>query len=186
MQTDFDINKIIKQGKIQNELDFERALIAERKLRVLSKENPEYKPVRKILRNLIEVWEDKHWSADSEITDEKISKSDLAVSIAETERQFIEKRKNLIRTKLKSLNLSQQALGTLLGHENKSYISQLINGLSPFTLKDLIVIYQLLKIDLTELIPTFLSDSERQRINASLEKLDNTKLKLRQADIAID
>ncbi len=30
---------MIKIGEIQNELDFERALIADRKLRVLSKEN---------------------------------------------------------------------------------------------------------------------------------------------------
>ena len=185
MQTDFDINKVIKQGKIQNELDFERALIADRKLRVLSKEYPEYKPVRKKLRDLIEAWEIKHWSAGSEIADEKISESELAGSIAENELQFIEKRKNLIRAKLKSLNLSQQALGNLLGHKNKSYISELMNGISPFSLRDLIVINQLLQIDLTDLIPAFLSQTECVRINASLEKLENTKLKLCKTGFAI-
>jgi hypothetical protein len=185
MQTDFDINKVIKQGKIQNELDFERALIADRRLRLLSKENPEYLPKRKKLRDLIESWENKHWSADSEISDEKISESDLAGSIAENERLFIEKRKNLIRTQLKRLNLSQQALGTLLGHKNKSYISELMNGITPFSLKDLIVINQLLKIDLTDLIPAFLSQNEQLRIKTSLEKLKNTKLKLRKSDFVI-
>jgi transcriptional regulator with XRE-family HTH domain len=185
MQTDFDINKIIKQGKIQNELDFERALIADRKLRVLSKENPDYKPVREKLRDLIEAWEIKHWSADTGITDEQISESDLAGSIAEDERQFIEKRKNLIRARLKSLNLSQQTLGTLLGHNNKSYISELMNGITPFSLRDLIVINRLLKIDLTDLIPAFLSQNERLRIKASMEKLENSKLKLNKTDFTL-
>lgn len=185
MQTDFDINRVIKQGKIQNELDFERALIADRKLRILSKENVDYVPVRKKLRDLIEDWEIKHWSADLEIADEKVSESDLAGSIAEIERQFIEKRKNLIRAKLKSLDLSQQALGSLLGHKNKSYISELMNGITPFTLRDLIVINRLLKIDLTDLIPAFLSHNERIRIKASLERLENTKLKLSKADFTM-
>ncbi|MDO9612951.1 MAG: helix-turn-helix transcriptional regulator [Bacteroidota bacterium] len=185
MQTDFDINKVIKQGKIQNELDFERALIADRKLRILSKENPDYVPVRKKLRDLIEDWEIKHWSADLEIADEKISESDLVGSIAEIERQFIEKRKNLIRARLKSLDLSQQALGILLGHNSKSYISELLNGITPFSLRDLIVINRLLKIDLTDLIPAFLSHNERIRIKASLEKLENTKLKLSKADFTM-
>lgn len=185
MQTDFDINRVIKQGKIQNELDFERALIADRKLRILSKENVDYVPIRKKLRDLIEDWEIKHWSADLEIADEKVSESDLAGSIAEIERQFIEKRKNLIRAKLKSLDLSQQALGSLLGHKNKSYISELMNGITPFTLRDLIVINRLLKIDLTDLIPAFLSHNERIRIKASLERLENTKLKLSKADFTM-
>jgi transcriptional regulator with XRE-family HTH domain len=185
MQTDFDINKVIKQGKIQNELDFERALIADRKLRILSKENPNYVPVRKKLRDLIEDWEIKHWSADLEIADEKISESDLVDSIAEIERQFIEKRKSMIRARLKSLDLSQQALGILLGHNSKSYISELLNGITPFSLRDLIVINRLLKIDLTDLIPAFLSHNERIRIKASLEKLENTKLKLSKADFTM-
>lgn len=47
MKTQFDISEIIKKGKIANELDFERAMIADRKLRVLSKENPAFKSVRK-------------------------------------------------------------------------------------------------------------------------------------------
>lgn len=97
-------------------MDFERALIADRKLRVLSKENPDYKPVRKKIRELIEAWEIKHWSADLEITDVRINESDLSSFIAENERRFVEKRKNLIKAKLKSLNLSQQGLGILSGH----------------------------------------------------------------------
>ena len=44
-------------GKIQNELDFEKALIADRKLRVLSKEDSKYKVIRKKLRDLIADYE---------------------------------------------------------------------------------------------------------------------------------
>ncbi|AFD06312.1 hypothetical protein [Solitalea canadensis] len=39
MKTHFDIEEFVKRGKIENELDLERALIADRKLRNLAKEN---------------------------------------------------------------------------------------------------------------------------------------------------
>ena len=67
-----DILKLIENGEILNELDFERAMIADRKLRVLSKENPKFKSVRKKLRDLIEQYENKNWSADSNISDKKL------------------------------------------------------------------------------------------------------------------
>ena len=60
MKTQFDISELIKVGKIQNELDFERVLIADRKLRVLSKKEPKYKTVRKELRTLIEQYENQN------------------------------------------------------------------------------------------------------------------------------
>jgi transcriptional regulator with XRE-family HTH domain len=109
----------------------------------------------------------------------------LAELLAEKERQFIQKRKELIRKKLKSLNLSQQDLGGVLGHRSKSYMSELVNGVSPFSLKDLIVLNRLLKIDLTDLVPTFLPQSDRAKIRTSIQKLDNPKLKLSKDDFAL-
>jgi hypothetical protein len=100
MNTDFNINMVMKQGKIQNELDFERALIADRKLRILIKEHPENIPIRRKIRNLIEAWENKHWSANAPISDEKIHENDWAASTAEQERLFVEKRRILIKAKL--------------------------------------------------------------------------------------
>ena len=185
MKTQLDILKLLETGKIQNELDFERALIADRILRVLSKEDSKYKVIRKKLRDIIEVYENKNWSSDSKITDKKIRESDLAESIAEKERQFIQNRKELIRKKLKSLNLSQQELGGILGHRSKSYMSELMNGVSPFSLKDLIVINRLLKIDFTHLVPTFLPQSDRVKIRISIQKLDNPKLKLSKDDFEL-
>lgn len=172
-------------GKIENELDFERALIADRKLGVLSKEDSKYKITRKKLRDLIEDYENKNWSSTSRITDKQIRESDLAELIAERERQFIKNRKDFIRKKLKSLNLNQQVLGEVLGHGSKSYMSELMNGVSPFSLKDLIVIHRLLKIDLKDLVPTFLPQSDRVKIKTSIQKLDNPKLKLNENDFEL-
>src|SRR5665811_760875 len=185
MKTQFDISQLIEAGKIQNELDFERALIADRKLRVLSKENPKFKSVRKKLRDLIEKYENQHWSTNSKITDKKVRESDVAELLAEKERSFIQRRKELIRKKLKNLNLTQQDFGKLLGHTRESYISELMNGVSPFSLKDLIVINRLLKIDLTDLVPTFLTQSDRIKIRTTIKKLDNPKLKLSKEDLTI-
>lgn len=185
MSTQFDILQFIEAGKIDNELDFERALIADRKLRVLSKENPKFKAVRKKLRDLIEQYEDQNWSANAKISDKKLKESDAAELIAEKERLFIQRRKELIRKKLKNLNLTQQDFGKILGHNSKSYISELMNGISPFSLKDMIVINQLLKIDLTDLVPTFLPQSDKVKIRTTIKKLDNPKLKLSKDDLTI-
>jgi len=185
MKTQFDILELIKLGEIKNELDFERALIADRKLRVLSKENPKFKTLRKKLRDLIEVYENKNWSLDSRISDKKLRESDIAELIAEKERQFIERRKELIKSKLKKVNLNQQDFGAILGHKSKSYISELMNGINPFSLRDLIIINRLLKIDLTDLVPTFLPQNERVKIRTSIEKLENPKLKLSKEDFAL-
>jgi transcriptional regulator with XRE-family HTH domain len=180
-----DIKKIIRAGSIQNELDFERALIAERKMRLLAKENPQYIVDRKKLRDIIETWEKRNWSPDSAISEEKIRESDLAEEIAVDEMHFMNRRKKIIREKLHSYGLTQQDLGVILGHNNKSYISELMNGLIPFSIKDLIYIHRLFKIDLKDLIPTFLSHDERIKIKISIDKLNKPKLKLNKDDLAL-
>ena len=43
MKTNFDIEKFIESGSINNELDLERAMIADRKLRLLSKDSLHFK-----------------------------------------------------------------------------------------------------------------------------------------------
>lgn len=84
-----DIKKLIREGALQNELDYERSLIAERKLRLLAKKNPQFILERKELRDIIETWEKKNWSADSVISIEKIKESDLAEEIASEEIRFL-------------------------------------------------------------------------------------------------
>jgi len=174
MKAQFDINNVFKSGRIDNELDYERALILDRKLRLRSKENPESKSIRKKLRDLIEDYEIAVWSTGS-LSKVKLAESEIAGGIAERERQFIHNRKNLIRKKLKSLDLNQQELGLILGHPSKSYMSELMNGICPFTLKDLVVIHRLLRIDLSDLVPTFLSTQECLKIEKSIARLQQVK-----------
>lgn len=169
--------KIIQKGSISNELELAEAFILERKMRIMLKENPELRESRKQLRAIIKEYENKNWSKDSEITVSQIEESDLAEKLAEDERQFLAKRKESIKDQLGKLGINQQDLGTILGH-NKSYISELMNGVNPFHLKDLIIIHNLFKIPLENLIPTTISQKESERINATIKKINKPKLKL--------
>ncbi len=67
--------KIIQKGAISDELELEKAFIIERKLRLLSATNPDFKEVRSQLRQIIKNYEKKNWSSESEISDEKIKES---------------------------------------------------------------------------------------------------------------
>jgi len=183
MKTHFDIEQIVKNGKIDNELDFERALIADRKLRLLAKENPSFISLRKKLRDIVEEYENQEWSNSDDITPQKIVESDIAEYIAEKERVFISQRKKLIRNRLKSLNLTQQQLGFILGHKSKTYMSELINGISPFPLKDLIIINRLLKIEIIDLLPIFLSKNDQLKVKSAITELNNPKIKLTKEDL---
>jgi hypothetical protein len=182
MKTQFNIEEVLDSGKLQNELEYERALIADRKLRILCKENYKLKPLRKKLRDIIENYENKNWSNVSEITEYQILESDLAELLAEKERLFIKNRKELIKKELKIKSLTQQEFGIILGHTSKTYMSELMNGISPFTLNDLIVINRLLKIDLTNLISTTLPTKQRLKIKNSIKKIGAKKIKLSKED----
>jgi transcriptional regulator with XRE-family HTH domain len=185
MKTQFDIKQILAKGKIESELELERALIADRKLRLLAKESPRYKELRSQVRDIIAAYENSHWSEKTAIDAIQIRESDLAEKLADQERQFITHRKELIRAKLKSAGLNQQQFGLLLGHKNKSYISELMNGISPFSLRDIIVIHRLLKLELSDLVPTMLPEIERAKIQASITSLNIKKLKLSQGDLEL-
>jgi hypothetical protein len=50
-----------------------------------------------------------------------------------------------------------------------------MNGIKPFTLKDLIIINRLLKLEISVLIPVFLSKEEQTKINKAVEKLAKSK-----------
>jgi len=97
-----------------------------------------------------EVTKEEYWECDK-----KVEKNDKAGIIINLEQQFIRKRKETIRKKLKDFDMNQQDLGVLLGHP-KSYISELINGVSQFTMKDLVIIHRILGINLNKLIPIYL------------------------------
>jgi antitoxin component HigA of HigAB toxin-antitoxin module len=185
MKTHFDIEKIVEKGIITNELDYERALIADRKLRLLAKENLHFKNLRTKLRDIIEKYESDEWNDVGKIDDNKLLESDKAERIAELERLFLENRKQEIRKKLKELELTQENLALILGHKSKTHMSELMNGIKPFTLKDLIIINRLLKIEVAILIPVFLSKEDQNRVREAVMKLGKPKVKLVSDDLVL-
>ena len=188
MKTELDFKQVLKRGYIRNELEYERLLIVYRKLNKLTKKDLELVNSISLLKKLILDYEKKVWGKENLVTENKIKESDTATWIAEQERLFLNNRKNLIRKKLSEFKINQQDLGLILGHP-KSYISELINGVRPFSQKDLIVIHKLFGIQLEELIPTILPEDERKKISMSISGLKKPVFhaqlkKLRKLDIA--
>jgi transcriptional regulator with XRE-family HTH domain len=177
----FSIQNIQRLVSLESELDLEKASSLYLKLRVLEKENEYYKPIRKHLRNLIKDYEEKNWADEDSITDNQIKDSDLAEALVQAENEFYQKRKERIKTKLKEAGLSQNDLAKILGHR-KGYMSELINGLRPFSKEDLIVINRLFKIKLEDLIPTFIKQDKASHIKRTLESLSHSKIKLTKSD----
>jgi plasmid maintenance system antidote protein VapI len=183
MKDIIDIKDVENINKLENEYDLQKASLLERKLRLLINENPDLKPIRDKLRDLIKNYEDKEWSDFNNIPDSKFIESDKAEEIIHSEQKFIKKRKEAIRKKLKEFDMTQQDLGVILEHP-KSYMSELMNGVSQFTLKDLVIIHRVLGINLNVLIPTYLQSDTRVKVERSITKLNKPKLGLRKAKLA--
>ena len=187
MKTQIDLKKLIKKGVISDEVEFERVLILYRKIRLLKAEHPEFSESIEQLRSMIKSYENLHWGNEDEITEQKIKESDDAEYIAEQERLFLQKRKEIIRKKLVEYGVNQQDLGVILGH-TKSYTSELMNGIHPFNNKDLIIIHRLFDIKLEYLIPTIITQVERSKIKNSISKLQKpnfqSRLKFKKKDLA--
>jgi len=177
----FAINNIQRITVLKSELEYEKATAIFLKLRVLVKDDKSYEPIRQHLRDLIKNYEQVNWSDEHLITDNQIKESDLAESLIQAENEFYYKRKELIKEKLKSAGLNQNDLAKILGHR-KGYMSELINGLRPFSKEDIVVINRLLKIKLEYLIPTFIKQDKALHIKRTLKTLSNSKIKLTKKD----
>jgi plasmid maintenance system antidote protein VapI len=182
MKDIMNIKEIDNITRLENEYDLQKASLLERKLRLMADENPELKAIREKLRSLIKDYEDRNWYDFEKVTDAQIESSDKAEEIVQNEEAFIRRRKAAIRKKLKEFDMTQQELGVLLGHP-KSYMSELINGVSQFTLKDLIIIHRIFGISLKTLIPTYLQSGTREKVRESINKLNKPKLKLRKNEM---
>ena len=176
------IRDIEQVERLENEYDFQKALLLDKKMRLMVKEQPELRPLRKKLRRLMTEYEERVWSDPEQVTDKQLEDSDKAENIVETERRFIKKRKDAIRKKLKEYDMTQQDLGVLLGH-SKSYMSELINGVSQFSMRDLVIIHRIFGISLKTLIPTYLQSDTRNRIKQTISRLNKPKLKLKKNDL---
>ncbi len=182
MKDIINIKEVENIDFLENEYDLQKASLLERKLRLMTDENPYLKGLRKKLRRLIKEYEAKEWADFENIPDSKVEESDKAEIIVNYEQQFIQKRKENIRKKLKEFDMTQQDLGTLLGHP-KSYMSELINGVSQFTMKDLVIIHRVFGINLKILIPIHLQSETREKVQASIIKLNKPKLGLRKTEL---
>jgi len=182
MKDIINIQEIENIEQLENEYDLQKASLLERKLRLIIDENPELKPVRKKLRDLIAEYESREWSDFENISDSKIKELEKAETIINYEQIFVAKRKESIRRKLKDFDMTQQDLGVLLGHP-KSYMSELINGVSQFTMKDLVIIHRIFGINLKILIPIYLQSETRKQVKTSIQKLNKPKLRLRKAEL---
>ncbi len=185
MKEQTDLRDILKKGNLSNELDLERALILDGKLRLIVKEYPELIPERAKLRKIIQSYEEHNWSNHLEITNDKIKESNVAEFIAEQERVFLETRKQKIKKVLADLKMTQQELGKILGHNSKSYMSELMNGISPFSNKDIIILHRIFHIKLEYLIPTIISHKDRIRLKESLTQLNKPGLRLEKDDLLL-
>ena len=152
------------------------------RLRKKAKEDPSYAKVRDHLKQLIKEYEKKHWSEENKISEDQIKESDDAEAFVRNENEFLQRRKEIIRKKLKDNNLKQKELAEILGHP-KGYMSELINGLRPFSKEDIIIIHRLLKIQLEDLIPPFIPQKRATHIKNVLEKYPASNVKLRKQDL---
>lgn len=168
--------------RLENEYDLQMASLLERKVRLMIKENPHLKSVRNKLRDLIKEYEDRHWSDLAKITDSQVEDSEKAEIIFILEQKFIEKRKAHIRKKLKEFDMALPDLGLILGY-SESYMSELINGVSQFKLKDLIIIHRILGLSLNILIPTYLQYETRSKVRETIKKLNKPKLGFKKKEL---
>ncbi len=175
------INNILKLDKLSTELEHERATSLYLRLRKYEDKNISYVEIRKHIRKLIEKFEQTYWSDSSKITYDQIKESDLAEILVQAENEFNYKRKELIKKKLKEFGLNQTDLAKILGHR-KGYMSELINGLRPFSKEDIVIINRLLKIRLDSLVPTFIKQEKATHIKRTLESISKNKIKLTKKD----
>jgi antitoxin component HigA of HigAB toxin-antitoxin module len=177
----FSIQNIQKIDSLSSEMEFEKASSLFLQLRVLEKEDESYRPIRNHLRKLISDYEENNWADSEKITDDQIKESDLAEALVQAENEFYYKRKELIKCRLKEVGLNQNDLAKILGHR-KGYMSELINGLRPFSKEDLVVINRLFKIRLEDLIPTFIKQERASHIKRTLSTISNNKIRLTKKD----
>ena len=180
-----NIRDIENIQKLDNEYDLQKALLLDRKLRLMVEEDSSLKSIQVKLFKLIHAYETKNWSRSELITDSQVEDAENAELLVEIERIFLLQRKDTIRKRLKSYDMTQQDLGVLLGHK-KSYMSELMNGVSQLSLKDLVIIHRLLNIELSKLIPTYLQNETRERVNKSILLLNKPKLRLRKKDLIMN
>lgn len=76
-------------------------------------------------------------------------------------------------------------MALLLGHRSKTHISELMNGIKPFTLKDLVIINRVFKIELTKLVPVYLSKEDQIKVKKALKQLGKSEISFTGDDLVL-
>jgi len=179
-----EIDNILKLDELNSELEFEHATLIQGKLRWMVKDDSSLEPIRQHLIALIEKYESKNWSNESEISEQQVKESDIAEKIVSAENEFIQKRKEIIKGKLKENEITQKDLAKILGHR-PNYMSELMNGVRPLSRDDIVVIHRLFEIEFKDLIPPFLKKEVTNHIRTTLGALRNKKVRLKIRDLEI-
>ncbi len=180
----FRLDNVLKITKIENEFELEQANSLFNRLRLLVKDDPSLSPLRHHLADLIEAYENEHWSDVDSITDEQVKESEQAEKMAQFQTQFIQRRKERIRSALNKNDLNQNDLAEILGHR-KNYMSELINGVRPFSKEDIVVIHRVLGIEFNDLILPLIKEPTAERIRLTLAKMNKPQLKLKDEDLQL-
>ncbi|QRR03559.1 helix-turn-helix transcriptional regulator [Dyadobacter sandarakinus] len=167
---------MVRKGALSSELDLHRASIAARFLRQQSQEYPDLVGLEEELGKLIRSYESKHWSDLETISQEQVAENESAEKQAAAEFRFFRRRRDTILKKMKKAGIRQSDLGFILAH-SKSYTSELLNGIRPFSTTDLIVIHQLLEIPLDQLFCTELSASTQEKVDLVKQNLSSADRK---------
>ena len=175
------INNILKLTELRSELEHEKASSLYLKLRILENEDSSYNQIRGHLKILIMKYEHTHWSDDSKISDEQVKENDLAEILVRAENEFNQKRKERIKNELVKAGLNQSDLAKILGHR-KGYMSELINGLRPFSKEDIVIINRLLKIGFDNLFLPFIKQEKVAHIKKTLKTISKSKIRLKKND----
>ena len=173
----FEIDNILKLNKLNSELDLEQANSLFSMLRPLVKEDPSLKEIRNHLAKLIEAYEEEHWGDDAAISDEQVKANDFAEKLVALQNDFVQERKKLIRSRLNKYDLNQNDLAEILGHR-KNYMSELINGVRPFSKDDLVIIHRVLRIPLNKLFNNIVKEDIAVRVRKVIAKLNKPEIKL--------
>lgn len=178
----FHIDNILKLTELKSELDLERATALHSKLRLMIKEDSSLAPLRKHLSKLIKDYEANHWSNEDNITDKQVEESDKAELLVNFENKFIQKRKEHIKDRLTKLGLNQQELADILGHR-KNYMSELMNGVRPFSSIDIMIMHRILNIKLEILMSPFLKEEVVNHVRQVVSGMNKPQLKIKKEDI---
>ena len=83
-----NIREIENIQQLDNEYDLQKALLLDRKLRLMAKEDATLKPIHDKLFRLIQEYEQKNWSDSENIPEEQFEEAETSEQLVKIENKF--------------------------------------------------------------------------------------------------